>query len=85
MIPITLIGDASRPIVDPAHARLERAGFMCMMVVGEPRLSEIVDKFKRRGYEVEVVPYVPEEMGDEPMTPAESASAGGTIYVRKGA
>jgi hypothetical protein len=80
-----MIGDASRPAIDPAHARLEAAGFMCMMVVGEPRLSEIVGKFKQRGYEVEVVPYVPEETGGEPLTPAESASAGGTIYVRKDA
>lgn len=84
VIPITLIGDASQPTIDPAHARLERAGFMCMMVIGEPRLSEIVDKFKRRGYEVEVVPYVPQDVGDESVAPAETASAGGTIYVRKG-
>lgn len=83
VIPITLIGDALRPVVDPAHARLERAGFMRMMVIGEPRLSEIVDRFKQRGYEVEVVPYQPQDVGDEPMTPAETASAVGTIYVRK--
>lgn len=44
VIPIGLIGDASRPSIDPAHAQLERAGFMRVMVVGEPRLSEIVGK-----------------------------------------
>ena len=84
VIPITLIGDPSRPVVDPAHARLKGAGFMPMMLVGEPRLSEIVGRFQGRGYEVEVVPYLPQDLTDESVVPAETASAIGTIYVRKG-
>ncbi|CAG4883691.1 protein of unknown function [Georgfuchsia toluolica] len=83
VIPITLIGDALRPFINPAHTQLERAGFMRMMVLGEPRLSEIVEKFKMRSYEVEVVPYVPEGVDDETAAQNEPLPISGTVYVRK--
>ncbi len=68
-----------------AHARLIRAGFMQMMMIGEPRLSEFVGKYEALGYEVEVVPYVDEEAREGPGSDAGGGTnpAAGTIYVRK--
>ena len=44
--------------IDALHDRLEAAGYMRMMQIGEPRLSELVTKYQGKGYEVEVVPCV---------------------------
>lgn len=68
VIPINVAPPASPAAAAERQERLERAGFMRMMVIGEPRLSELVAKYRARGYEVEVVPY----MDDAPV-----ASAGG--------
>jgi hypothetical protein len=74
---------------DPG-AHLERAGFMRMMDTGGPRLTELVDKFVSKGYEVEVVPMtfddLEDEDGDYSAALAATAAPGrtyGTIYVRK--
>jgi len=80
VIPIKLIGNGPQAVAEDAqaraHARLERAGFMRMMTIGDPRLSEFVEKYKSRGYEVEVLP-ADAEMGGE------TGQAFGTVYVRK--
>ena len=76
VIPIRLIAGGAGGTED-AHVRLERAGFMRMMVTGEPRLSEFVRAYQARGYEVEVVPYRDEDRGGEPIPDC------ATVYIRK--
>ncbi len=73
---------------DDLHARLQRAGFMRMMLIAEPRLSEFVKAYRALGYEVEVVPYEPEATGTETGCGIDSdasatSQSGGTVYVRK--
>ncbi|WP_332670051.1 hypothetical protein [Aromatoleum sp.] len=58
VIPLSLLRTDRPDEIDALHERLERAGYMRMMQIGEPRLSELVAKYKAKGYEVEVVPYV---------------------------
>jgi hypothetical protein len=73
VIPIKLIDDRARPDVDPEHDRLEAMGYLRMILMSEPRLSELVEKFKMRGYEVMVLP------SDDGC----DSQPAGTIYVRK--
>ncbi len=85
-IPIKQI--VTKAVDDDLHARLERAGYMRMMVIAEPRLSEFVRAYKTLGYEVEVVPYEPEESGsktgcDTGSDAGATCRPGGTVYVRK--
>ena len=58
IIPLTPAPMPSPEEVDALHERLEGAGYMRMMQIGGPRLSELVSKYKAKGYDVEVVPYV---------------------------
>ena len=76
VIPIRLIAGGGA-VAEDAHARLERAGFMRMMVIGEPRLSEFVRAYQARGYEVEVVAYRDEDRGGEPIPDC------ATVFIRK--
>ena len=84
VIPIKKIGGGSTAAAD-AHAALERDGYMRMMVLAEPALSETVAKYRRLGYEVEAVPYQP-DYGVEEVEWDSAEDLGqkfGTIYVRK--
>jgi hypothetical protein len=87
VIPIKLLAVGPAAAAENAHVRLERAGFMRMMVIGEPRLSELVNKYKALGYEVEVLPYEDTESSADSDsgydTNAEMSQICGTIYVRK--
>jgi len=47
--------------IDELTARLESTGYMAVMQIGEPHLSELVAKFKRKGYHVELAPLVVED------------------------
>lgn len=58
IIPISQVRTFTPDEVDALHDRLEGEGYMRMMQIGEPRLSELVTKYKGKGYEVEVVPFV---------------------------
>jgi hypothetical protein len=76
VIPIKLIAAAGATVAEDASTRLEQAGFMRMMVIGEPRLSEFVNGYHALGYDVEVVPYRDEDR-------MEMIPDCATIYVRK--
>ncbi|NMG00284.1 hypothetical protein GPA27_23185 [Aromatoleum toluolicum] len=58
IIPISQVRSYTPDDIDALHDRLEGDGYMRMMQIGEPRLSELVTKYKGKGYEVEVVPFV---------------------------
>jgi len=58
IIPISQVRPCTPDDIDALHDRLEGDGYMRMMQIGEPRLSELVTKYKGKGYEVEVVPFV---------------------------
>lgn len=58
IIPISVRTGERPDEIEALHERLEQAGYMRMMQIGEPRLSELVARYKSKGYEVEVVPYV---------------------------
>lgn len=58
VIPINQLHPLTPGEVDALHDHLEGEGYMRMMQIGEPRLSELVTKYKGKGYEVEVVPFV---------------------------
>ncbi len=77
VIPIRVAAAAGVAAAEEARMRLERAGFMCMMTLGEPRLSEFIARYKALGYEVEVLPYADDQSKD---APAEDLA---TLYVRK--
>lgn len=89
VIPIKMLASGAAAAAEEAHVRLERAGYMRMMALCEPRLSEFVGKYRALGYEVEVLPTQPEDAGGEGDGSAggaagsEPGQAGGTIYVRK--
>jgi hypothetical protein len=79
IIPIKVAVTGAAGIAEEAHARLERAGFMRMMALGEPRLSEFVARYKALGYEVELLPYADDDIGDAGAPVQDCA----TIYVRR--
>ncbi|NMF91514.1 hypothetical protein, partial [Aromatoleum petrolei] len=74
VIPLSPMRSDHPDEIDALHERLERAGYMRMMQIGEPRLSELVAKYKVKGYEVEVVPYVDD--GDDGSAPAPTGGCG---------
>lgn len=67
IIPIGQIRPLTPDEIDHLHRRLDDEGYMRMMQIGEPRLSELVAKYKGKGYSVEVVPYVDD--GDDVSAP----------------
>ena len=77
VIPIKVAVGGAAAAAEDAHLRLERAGFMRMMALAEPRLTEFVARYTTLGYEVELVPYAEDDGG--------GAAIGGsaTLYVRK--
>jgi len=85
IIPLSLMRTDRADEIDALRDRLERAGYMRMMQIGEPRLSELAEKYKAKGYDVEVVPYVDDgEDGSEapaggcgPGSCSSASSAGG--------
>ena len=84
VIPIKVAVTGAAAIAEEAHARLERAGFMRMVALGEPRLSEFVARYKALGYEVELLPYVDHDIGHTPACePGAPVQGCATIYVRK--
>lgn len=89
VIPIKMLATGAAAAAEEAHVRLERAGYMRMMALAEPYLSEFVGKYRALGYEVEVVPTQPEDGAGEAggggscEGGGEANQAGGTIYVRK--
>ncbi|HJV26165.1 MAG TPA: hypothetical protein VJ673_10780 [Aromatoleum sp.] len=74
VIHLSLMRTDSPDEIDALHERLERAGYMRMMQIGEPRLSELVAKYKTKGYEVEVVPFVDD--GEDGAAPAPTSGCG---------
>lgn len=74
VIPLSLLRTDRPDEIDALHERLERAGYMRMMQIGEPRLSELVAKYKAKGYQVEVVPFVDD--GDDGTAPAPTVGCG---------
>ncbi|MCC4118692.1 hypothetical protein LLG90_25355 [Aromatoleum toluclasticum] len=74
VIPLSLMRTDRPDEIDALHERLERTGYMRMMQIGEPRLSELVAKYKAKGYEVEVVPFVDD--GDDGSAPAPTGGCG---------
>ena len=76
VIPIKLAVSRAAAVAEDAHVRLERAGFMRMMLIGEPRLSEFVKAYQARGYEVEALQYRDESTGQVVQDCA-------TIYIRR--
>ena len=67
IIPISQVRPLTPDEIDDLHRRLENEGYMRMMQIGEPRLAELVAKYKGKGYAVEVVPYVDD--GDDGLSP----------------
>jgi hypothetical protein len=76
VIPIKPALGSAAAVAQDAHVRLERAGFMRMMMIGEPRLSEFVKSYQALGYEVETVQYRDESTGEVVQDCA-------TIYIRR--
>lgn len=85
VISITPVRTSELDAIEQMHERLEGAGYLRMMQIGEPRLSELVGKYKSKGYEVEVVPYVDDgedgttlpSVGCGPGSCSSGSSAGG--------
>ncbi|MEZ5616322.1 MAG: hypothetical protein R3E35_14045 [Rhodocyclaceae bacterium] len=69
------------------EADLLAAGWVKQTTIGEPRLTEIVENYRRLGYEVHVIEH-PEETGDGCNTcftaGAEMGQVYGDVYIRKG-
>ena len=59
--PDPLKATAELKAIDERTARLEKSGYMAVMQIGEPRLSELVEKYKSKGYQVELAPLVLED------------------------
>jgi hypothetical protein len=76
VIPIKVETGGAAAAAEHAHVRLQRAGFMRMMLIGEPRLSEFVKAYRTLGYEVETLPYRDEATG-------EAVRDCATIYIRR--
>jgi len=83
IIPIHVAAAGGVALAEQARIRLERAGFLRMMAMAEPQLTEFVARYKALGYEVELVPYTDDGPGaadGEAGAPLEDCA---TIYVRK--
>jgi hypothetical protein len=77
VIPIKVAATASAAAAQEVRMRLERSGFMPMMTLGQPRLSEFIARYKALGYDVELLPYADEH------TKEASVEDYATLYVRK--
>ncbi len=83
--PRRVIPIAQSKAVNPEDALL-RDGWIRQTIIGEPRLSEIVQNYKAMGFEVHVEEFKTE--GDSGCTTCFDAGQGmgfqyGTVYVRK--
>jgi len=85
VIPIKLVQSGAPDAQDSQEVALLREGWMRKTVIGEPRLSELVDNYKALGYEVHVVPFKAEGDGCNTCfdAAAEMDQTFGTVYVRK--
>jgi hypothetical protein len=77
VIPIKVAAAAGAAVAEEARTRLERSGFMPMMTLREPRLSEFIGRYKALGYDVELLPYADDYTKDA------SVEDYATLYVRK--
>lgn len=70
------------------EADLFADGWIKQTTIGEPRLSEIVENYRRLGYEVHVIEHPAEESGAGCNTcftaGAEMGQVYGDVYIRKG-
>ena len=55
IIPISQVRPLTPDEIDDLHRRLENEGYMRMMQIGEPRLAELVAKYKGKGYDMVAV------------------------------
>jgi len=81
IIPLSVVHAAATESIDDLQERLESAGFMRLMQISEPRLSELIAKYKAKGYDVEVLPLVDEGDGS---TPLPSVGCGGASSCSSG-
>jgi hypothetical protein len=85
IIPIKVAASRAEASAEELRARLVRDGWMEQMSIGEPRLSELIEKYKKLGYEVRVESY--EASCDDGNVDSdagrEMARHVGTVYVRK--
>jgi hypothetical protein len=62
-------------------------GWTKQTTIGEPRLSEIVENYRKMGYEVHVIEHPAEESGDSCNTcfsaDAEHGKMSGDVFIRK--
>jgi fructose-1,6-bisphosphatase/sedoheptulose 1,7-bisphosphatase-like protein len=85
VIPIKVAPVAGAAAAEDAQRRLEAEGFLRMMALAEPRLSEFVAKYEELGYEVRLLPYTDGDIGGGIGSGAATTSVPDctTIYVRK--
>jgi len=67
IIPLSVVHADATESIDDLQERLESAGYMRLMQISEPRLSELIAKYKAKGYDVEVLPLVDEGDGSAPL------------------
>lgn len=60
IIPLKAVQADSLDDLDARHERLQNAGYLPLMQMSEPRLSELVAKYRAKGYDVEVLPLLDE-------------------------
>jgi hypothetical protein len=77
VIPIKVAVAPGAARAEAARMRLEGSGFLRMMTLGEPRLSEFVARYKALGYDVDLLPYADDDTKDA------SVEDYATLYVRK--
>lgn len=60
VISLNVAGTHRPEDIEERGTRLEMSGYMRMMQIAEPRLSELVAKYKAKGYDVEILPVLDE-------------------------
>jgi hypothetical protein len=60
VIPLHVVHGDSLDDVEARHEHLQSAGYLLLMQISEPRLSEVVAKYRAKGYDVEVLPLLDE-------------------------
>lgn len=60
IISLNVAGTHRPEDIEERGSRLEMNGYMRMMQIAEPRLSELVAKYKAKGYDVEILPVLEE-------------------------
>ncbi|CAG4883679.1 conserved protein of unknown function [Georgfuchsia toluolica] len=85
VIPIHMAPSAAMQSAVSVHNNLVRDGWIRQMLICEPRLSELVDTYKKLGYEVRVEDYVAADGdGNAPDTAGgDSGQQVRALYVRK--